>query len=181
MSDIQGIRVALQSLKRTIHDLEKLNYSIGKVRGVYAELYVADKLAKFSPQIGKKRKVKNADIYLTKKAKRVEVKESEKGKMTGDADFCWVIQSKQLEQKKFDYCVMVGFDKSLEITKEFIFTYEDFEKEPRHKNDFMPNSAGIRPAGICYYGRGYTGEMTTLERKLKEHPANYERRWDRIK
>lgn len=71
---------------------------------------------------------------------------------------------------------MIGFERSLKIGKEFIFTHEDFKNEPLQREEFMGKAAGI-----CYYNRDYSGELTELERKLKDHPRNYERRWDRIK
>lgn len=78
----------IDSLRKAINELERINYPIGKLRSVYAELYVANKLAKFSPQIGAEREDKSADIYLAKIGKRVEVKSSEKGQMCDPALWC---------------------------------------------------------------------------------------------
>lgn len=168
----------LNTLEKTINYLAKSGYQIGKLRAIYAEHYVASRLATLFPQLGEDRCVKSADIYLAAINKRVEVKATQKGSFCLEgADWCWAINPEQLKKRKFDYCVMIGFDdkEPLKIVKELVFSYNDFGGEPSEREDFMHESAGL-----CYYSEGYSGSLTRLERKLREHPNSYEARYDRI-
>ena len=136
-------------------DLEEIGYPIGKLGAMYAELYVANELSRFSPEIGYERKSKTADIYLSKIGKTVEVKAHEKGLFSGEEDYAWAIQSDQLKAHKFDYCVLIGYSKSLQIEKLFVLTYEDFLKDYHdghfHNVNFVRDLAGVM------YGKNFKG------------------------
>jgi len=162
----------LTDLGKAIHAVEELNRSIGQLRAIYTEVYVAQKLKMYNPQLGYDREVRTADIYLAKSEKRVEVKADEKGVFSGEADFAWSFSPKQLEGK-FDYCVLVGYSGSLDIEKVFVFSADDFAGEPSHNPSFIRDLAGIS------YGGGYRGR-TRLERRLCSRPQDFENRWDRI-
>jgi hypothetical protein len=166
------IDAVLESLGQAVHDVEKLNRSIGQLRAIYTELYVAKKLEKCEPQLGYDREVRTADIYLARSGKLVEIKADEKGVFSGEADFAWSISPKQLDGK-FDYCVMIGYSESLKIEKVFVFTAKDFKKEPKHNPEFIRDLAGV-----CY-GQTYRGH-TPLEKRLHLHPEEFENRWDKI-
>ncbi len=171
-----GIASALDSLKKAIHEVGGLDRSIGQLRAVYTELYVASMLKKFSPQLGYARPVtaRTADIYLSTIEKRIEVKADEKGVFSGEADFAWSLGPKQLRDHKFDFCVVVGYSDSLNIEKVFVFSQSDFVGEPIHNPFFIRDLAGVA------YGNKYPGE-TPLERKLHNNPTLFENRWDKIK
>ncbi|MGI0090161.1 MAG: hypothetical protein ACREBS_00485 [Nitrososphaerales archaeon] len=167
----------LENLSKAVETLETLDYPIGKLRAIYTEIYVAHELYKFSPQIGYGRKSHGADIYLPGLMKRVEVKGVEKDVFSGSADYAWAIGPNQLKDHKFDYCVLVGYKRGLLVAKVFVLTYEDFEED--YTNGKFHNPSFVRNLAGLSYGENFIGE-TPLERKMHDHPENYESRWDKI-
>ena len=168
------LEAALGSLKSAVRDVQALDRSIGQLRAVYTEILVASRLSDMAPQQGYQREDSSADVYLGKIRKRVEVKADEKGVFSGAGEYPWAISPNQLKKPKIDYKVTVGYSGSLNVEKVFVFTAEDFKREPVHNPGFVRDLGGIA------YGTNYRGS-TPLERRLHARPQDYESRWDRIR
>jgi hypothetical protein len=65
-----------------------------ELRSAFAEIYVANRLARFNPQLWNERENLNADIYLKKLDKRVEVKST---MLKEDAFWDWAFQFSQIK------------------------------------------------------------------------------------
>ena len=69
---------------------------------------------------------------------------------------------------------MMGYSDGLNVQKAFVFSYDDFKGEPRSRNDFTHETAGLEWDGL-------PEERTPLEVRLHQHPEDFENRFDRIK
>ncbi|MCK5699475.1 MAG: hypothetical protein KAH93_06495 [Candidatus Aenigmarchaeota archaeon] len=152
----------------------KNNWGASRIGGLYGEVFVANKLLKYEPQIGAERENKNADIYLKEIGRRVEVKWA--SFYEKERYWSWGFgEGKQIENEKFDYCVLVASDENGKVKHCFVFTYDEMSKL-KHGDKGMISQK--------YYITVYEGSVeyeNELESDLNKNTEKYEERWDKIK
>jgi len=168
---------SLKILKRLVTLMEKNDFGNGNVRAKYAEMYVADKLRKYNPQIGYERDVTNSDIYLSDMKKRIEVKSS----IFKEDYWDWAFSPKQIKNEKFDYCVLIGFNDKGIIKKIFVMTYEELEKHPLLRENGQQNNTYIMYSTKYSESSEYSEGDSKVELDLNKYPEKFENRWDKIK
>ena len=152
----------------------------------YAEVWVADKLRQFEPQLGKLREKTSADIYLKKIEKGVEVKYS----TLKNGRWGWAFgEGTQFLKDKFDFCVLVAARKDGIPEKSFVIPLNAF------KDDNMVKRTGVYPMNrkrekfaivISEEPKDYerwkdeVGE-SPLEEILNKNPRKFEDRWNLIR
>jgi len=179
----QEIRNIISSLKKCIKLFDKEGISCRELRSRYAEIYVASRLLRYNPQLGNKREDTGADIYLKKIGKRIEVKAGKKYSMTGNADWAWTFGVKQISDKKFDFCVLLGFEDEIDLKEVFILSYDDIKNIPLKRPDLQTEDSTY----IAYY-KDYKNKVSKKEQKkciveykLNTQPKEYENKWDKIR
>ena len=150
------------------------SWGASRIGGLYGEVFVANKLRKYEPQIGAERENKNADIYLKEINRRIEVKWA--SFYEEERYWSWGFgYGKQIENKKFDYCVLVASDENGKVKHCFVFTHDEMSKLKSGKKGMISQK---------YYITFYEGSEeyeTKLEHDLNENTEKYENRWDKIK
>lgn len=184
MTPPKDIDTALASLEKSITELHNLNYvgALSKVRGIYSELFVAKKLASYSPVID------SSDVWLESIEKKIEVKSNRRGERTnGDAEYYWQIGKRQYAgPNPFDYLVLMGYDDEIDPLvrqKEFIFTREELKPILRIRKD--PIKKGAEYYGIGFFPNAKQDHNSTeydpADLELSLHPEKYSGKWNKIK
>jgi hypothetical protein len=102
-----------KALKKTLKTMSILDMRGSRVGGLFAEIYVLNRLLEFEPQIGQEREKKSCDLYLNKIGERIEVKWSqfEPVKKSKTTKMMWGWSLNQLDKPKEerpDYFILVG-------------------------------------------------------------------------
>jgi hypothetical protein len=186
-----------KSLKKIVKGLENI-FRVLKDNGVndhilrqrYAEYLVASILAGRGHAVSLLGERENtaADIYLTDKKIRVEVK-SGKIHKDGWADASFKIGNQI--SRKFDFCVFVIFGKSNRERVEHLFVFTSDElQEVAKKRKHVAAFQGSNPCLLLYspclkeYDAYIKEEKTTpfkIERTLSRNPKRFDRKWGKIK
>ena len=141
-------------------------------------MYVANKLKKHHPQIAYERDVRSADIYLSIIDKRIEVKSSI---IKEDDYWDWSFGFKQINNHKFDFCVLIRFDGKGKISKEFVLTYEELKNHPLKRPETLAGTNTYIMFSPNYKNtEEYKEKSAHFELELNTNPQKYEKRWDRI-
>ena len=169
-----------------------------RVVSKYAEIWVAHKLRRFEPQIGRLRERISADIYLKVLDKRIEVKYSMlKGEWrkrfgVNGRNWGWGFgKGTQFQNSKFDLCVLIAAGEDLLPKDCYIIPLNDF-KEGMGK----PRPGGKPQSNMPCYGitifedktdferwkKGWDdlGYPCELEETLNEEPNGYRNKWELI-
>jgi len=185
---LKSLQRITKSLRDVFVELNELQDHV--IRHRYAEFFVASELRKrgHDVQLLGDREDKSADIYLSDKQKRVEVKS---GKCHEDK---WAYASfgkgKQISANKFDYCVFVIFAYGDEAVKDIlVFT----RKELREIAKIRKGVARYESTNPCLfmYARNlkeldcWTRETGVrafkIERKVHRYPKKFRDAWDKIR
>jgi hypothetical protein len=187
------------NLKKSI-DVVSYYRSVGHIRSIYAEFYVANKLEKnYKVQIGDIRDVTKSDIYLPEIKKNVEVKAAgyrEWGSRK-NSNFEWKIGDEQ--DKKFDFLILIGYEKrkaKIMAAHEAANVFSRYKKKKLiiiiDRNECKDFLHGLKAHdnefnGICIgmnersKGENVHGKKSDIERKIIKQPNEFLERWDKIK
>lgn len=115
MNYIQHYLSLEKNLRKTLNTMNMLDYSPGRIGGLYGEVYVHNKLTEIIGNeyvlIGKNRKIKTTDLNVIRNNKllKVEVKWSKYGPWEGKSRWGWAIGKSQIE--KADYFIFLCANK----------------------------------------------------------------------
>lgn len=130
---MKTLKESLKNALRLINEQkDDLGISPSGVSSLYGEVYVCDLLKDFSPQIGKKRVNKNADVYLTKVKEnynKIEVKWSNYQPWKGHVKWGWKIGKKQLKSKNkhANFFVFIASDENDFSKIKYVFSVRQNE------------------------------------------------------
>jgi hypothetical protein len=182
---LKDLKNTIKSLEQVINILIKYSWHTSEVGGKYGELYAAEKLWSYIPQIGSNRENKSSDIFLSKIKKRIEVKWGVR-----DIDDCgcywsWEFGEKQLTEKKFDYCVLIASETNGKPKYCFIFTQKELSKLTSRKGG-IPQK--LKTYYISFYedynkikrNKKCVPKINYIENDLNTNKQKYNNRWDKI-
>lgn len=201
MVDVAVLEKLSESLEKAFDIMIEKKLGTGGIEGKYAEILVANKLKEYNPQIGEERDNTEADIYLKiKKGIRIEVKCSNVDTLKGgerERYWYWSIRKNQIEDEKFDYCILVMANEDGRIKPEdcLILTFDDFKEVEKR------TSYGYKLAYFIIFFENlkcsecinkYNKQMFNkrpelyikengLEKDLHKNLKNYQNKWDKIK
>jgi len=179
MLDKEELDLMAKGLKIALNNAKGVRFVI--IEGMYAEGLVAQKLV----ELGRTVEFHGQPFDLTvDKKHKVEVK---CGKLWGFGASASFGDGKQIEKKKFDYCVFVIIDKeTLDPLKFFVFSRSELEECKIHR----PKMTMKETPSILFYYKNFqefekeskeTGEpIFEVERYLHFHPEQFQDRWDKI-
>lgn len=179
----------VNSLKKTLRELEKHRISDSKIRARYAEYLVAYELAKrgHDVRLGQQRTDRGADIYLADLKKRIEVKSGKYEDGWTDASFNL---GRQIAQNKFDFCVFVTFSEpdDSEVDECFVFNRDELREITRPKKDVSHPDTNpcllLRSKSFGKYQnyvRKQPSAKTRIEYRLNKYPKRYNGAWNKVK
>ena len=189
--DLGDLESIVRNLEEILKVLKKRKLEDRVLRSRYAKFLVAREITArgYKVQMLDERETRNADLYVPRLDKRIEVKPGifkfEKGKF-----FVNIIsfgKGKQIENEKFDVCVFVVF-KNLK-PEFYVFEKKELEEVIKHRRTKISEASEKNPC-VFVICRNYSeyevylkhlGEKELkVEKDLHKFPEKYKDRWDKI-
>lgn len=189
-----GSRETFKNLSKIFEEilptLTKHKMGVVGVLGKFGEVWVANQLVDFNPKIGdmRGRKIRSADLYLSKIDKRIEVKTARPMKDKHTGIYYWGFSfttGKQITQNKFDFCVLLRLDINGKVKGSFILGIDEIdigkiekrESEGQHKYTIH----------LCENYQNYRKLMkswdwkeSAMDKELLLNQERYRNKWEKI-
>jgi hypothetical protein len=155
---------------------------------IYAELWVAEKLCKYEPQMYNDRDVTESDIYLPTTKKKIEVKHSIWGKSEkkyGSVKYAsWVFGIKQVKDGKFDYAVVIADSrKNIKPEDVFVFTIDEIKMWHEKSINGKPGYYLCKCKNyedFKHLMKEWEYHPSEVGKKLNKNPQPFRKRWKNL-